>query len=174
MYMTYEDRIAPSNNSDGSDQQASEPRTVVYAGAGRGRVLQLKNKFVGDDGAIRFYQLARPSNEALVLSSLDTAQKLVYAWAKQDATYWSGLIAYQRRNYATAIDYFTRRTQPPLVYPDGPWTDGSCYNLARAYEASNQTERAILQYGANDASPGYLGNLLRAKWLEKLKETGKQ
>jgi len=35
----------------------------------RGRLLHLKGKFLGDDGAIHYYQLARPSNEELSASS---------------------------------------------------------------------------------------------------------
>ena len=128
-------------------------------------MLQLKGKFSGDDGTTRYYQIARPPNEAIALSSADPGEKLVYIWGKQDASYWSGLIAYQRGSYAAAIDYFMNRTL--LAYPDGPWTDGARYNLARSYEASGDTQRAILQYGSNDASPGYLGDLLRAKWLRE-------
>jgi hypothetical protein len=169
LYVVYEERVVVRHRDEKEeDRRQSETRTVVHAGAlGRGRVLQLKGKFSGDQGAIRYFQLARPSNESLVLSSRDKGEKIVYLWAKQDATYWSGLIAYQRGNYRSAIDYFTNRSQPPLVYPGGPWTVGAQYNLARAYEASGQTQRAILQYGSNASSPGYLGDLLRAKWLRE-------
>jgi hypothetical protein len=41
--------------------------------------------------------------------------------------------------------------------------------LARAYEASGDGERAILQYDIDAESPGYLGELLRAKWLRETK-----
>ena len=160
LYMVYEER----SSSRSSEQ--NQPQTVRHAGAlGHGRILQLKGKFSGDDGAMRYYLLARPSNQSLRLSSADPGEKLVYVWGKQDASYWSGLIAYQRGNYRSAIDYFRDRTL--LAYPDGPWTDGARYNLARAYETSGETDRAILQYGSNDASPGYLGDLLRAKWLRE-------
>ena len=160
LYMVYEER----SSSRSSEQ--NQPQTVRHAGAlGHGRILQLKGKFSGDDGATRYYLLARPSNQSLRLSSADPGEKLVYVWGKQDASYWSGLIAYQRGNYRSAIDYFRDRTL--LAYPDGPWTDGARYNLARAYETSGETDRAILQYGSNDASPGYLGDLLRAKWLRE-------
>ena len=84
---------------------------------------------------------------------------------KQDASYWSGLIAYQRANYPAAADYFARRTLE--LMPDGPWTEGARYNLARTFEAAGDTERAILLYASSADSPGYLGGLLRAKWLKK-------
>ena len=131
----------------------------------RGRMLYLKGKFVGDDGATHYYQLARPSNQELSASSAHPVEKLVYLRGKQDASYWFGLIAYQRGNYPAAVDYFARRTLEFM--PDGPWTDGARYNLARTFEAAGEPERAILQYDSNASSPGYLGDLLRAKWLKE-------
>jgi hypothetical protein len=138
----------------------------------RGRVLYLKGKFIGDDGAMHYYQAARPSNEELSASSAHVLEKLVYLRGKQDAGYWAGLIAYQRGNYPAAIDYFTTRTL--LFTPNGPWTTGARYNLARAFEASGDPERAILQYGNDPDSPGYLGDLLRAKWLKQQNGEGKK
>ena len=162
LYMVHEERSI----SHGKSQQ---PEIIVHAGAlGRGRVLQLKGQFSGEDGATHYYQIARPSNESLRISSADPGEKLIYVWGKQDASYWSGLIAFERGNYASAIDYFLKRTLLP--YPNGPWANGAKYNLARSYEAAGQTSRAILQYGGNDASPGYHGDLLRAKWLREKKK----
>ena len=131
----------------------------------RGRVLYLKGKFVGDGSAIHYYQLARPSNAELMASSADEMEKRVLFRGKQDASYWSGLIAYQRANYPTAIDYFARRTLE--LTPDSPWTEGARYNLARTFEAAGDTERAILMYASSAGSRGYLGALLRAEWLKK-------
>jgi hypothetical protein len=137
----------------------------------RGRVLYLKGKFVGDHGAAELYKQARPSDDELRLSSLDQAQKLFYMLAKQDASYWTGLLAYQRGKYDSAIDYFRLRTL--LASSDNPWIPGAQYNLARAYEASGATDKAIAQYG-NASSPGLYGELLRAKWLKELTERKKE
>ncbi len=131
----------------------------------RGRILYLKGKFVGDGGAIHYYQLARPSNAELSASSADPMEKMVFFRGKQDASYWSGLIAYQRANYPTAIDYFARRTLE--LMPDSPWTEGARYNLARTFEAAGDTERAILMYASSAGSRGYPGALLRAEWLKR-------
>ncbi len=131
----------------------------------RGRVLHLKGKFVGDDGAIHYYQLARPSNAELSASSAHPMEKYVFMRGKQDASYWSGLIAYQRANYAAAADYFARRTLE--LTPDSPWTEGARYNLARTFEAAGDTERAILLYASSAGSRSYFGALLRANWLKK-------
>lgn len=137
----------------------------------RGRALYLKGKLVGDDSAIAFYQQARPSNQELSASSAHPMEKLVYRRGKQDASYWSGLIAFQRGNFPTAIDYFANRTL--LATPNGPWSEGARYNLGRSFEAIGDAERAILQYESDADSPGYLGELLRAKWLKEQLEKKK-
>ena len=129
----------------------------------RGRMLYLKGQLIGDNSATSFYQKARPSNEELSASSAHPLEKLVYHRGKQDASYWLGLVAYQRGNYSAATDYFAKRTL--LAMPDGPWTNGARYNLGRTFEAAGETEKATLQYASNEGSPGYLGDLLRAKWL---------
>ena len=129
----------------------------------RGRVLYLKGTLVGDGGAIQHFQAARPSDAELRASSIEAIKKVMLKRGKQDSTYWCGLISYQRGDYASAIDYFRRRILEDTV--PSPWINGARYNLARAYEASDQTERAILMYGLDSSSPGYFGDLLRAKWL---------
>ena len=136
----------------------------------RGRALHLKGKLIGDDSAITYYQAARPSNEELSASSAHPMEKLMYRLGKQDASYWSGLIAFHRGNWPTAVDYFANRTL--LATPNGPWTEGARYNLGRSFEAAGDAERAMLQYEGDADSPGYLGELLRAKWLkEQLEKT---
>jgi TolA-binding protein len=114
---------------------------------------------------MHYYQLARPSNAELSASSAHPLEKMVYLRGKQDATYWSGLISCQRDNYTAAVDYFGRRMLE--LFPHSPWTNGARYNLARTFEAAGDTERAILVYESDADAPGYLGELLRAKWLTK-------
>ena len=77
LYMVYEEPVVVRHQDENEeDRRASETRTMVHGGAlGHGRVLQLKGKFSGDDGATRYYQIARPSNELLVLSSADPGEK---------------------------------------------------------------------------------------------------
>jgi hypothetical protein len=184
LYMVHEDRttgraarkLDPQDIPNPQEQQEQQARTISYPAAlCRGRMLHLKGKFTGEDGATKYYQIARPSNESLRLSSADPAEKFVLLLGKQDASYWSGLIAYQiayqrgKNNYIDAIDYFETRTL--RAFPNGDWTNGARYNLARALEASGHTEDAIRLYQTNALSPGYLGELLRAKWLQK--EAGK-
>ena len=70
-----------------------------------GRTLYLKGQLVGDDGAMKYYQAARPPHAALMASSINDLEKRMYLLGKQDATYWCGLIVYQRGDYDAAVDY---------------------------------------------------------------------
>ncbi|MBN2579658.1 MAG: hypothetical protein JXB10_11770 [Pirellulales bacterium] len=84
---------------------------------------------------------------------------------KQCATYWLGLVAYQRGNFPAAIDYLYTRTLE--IWPTGIWAYGARYNYARSMEAQGDIESAVLLYQSNP--PGTLdaaGQLLRAKWLQ--------
>jgi hypothetical protein len=145
-------------------RQPKESEVITHAAPlYKGRVLFLKGKFTGDDGAATFFRIARPSLESLRRSSASADDKQIQLWAKQDATYWSGLIAYQRGNYPSAVDHFLAKTIE--AYPDGLWLNGARYNLARTYEGSGKPDLAIIIYKSNTASPGYPGDLLRAKWL---------
>lgn len=105
--------------------------------------------------------------------------------ASQDASYWLGLISFELglvdsqrhddetalRHCAVAIDYF--RTRTLAASPDGPWTHGAHYNLARCYEATRQYDDAVAEYAADMRSPSYFGNLLRARWLDELRRKSK-
>ena len=89
--------------------------------------------------------------------------------AKQNASFWLGVVLYERGTdsfYNSAIDYFTTRTID--ASPDGPWTHAAKYNLARTYEAVGLPEKAVQRYQLDSTSQSYLGNLLRARWLQSL------
>ncbi|MGW8257615.1 MAG: tetratricopeptide repeat protein, partial [Thermoguttaceae bacterium] len=82
---------------------------------------------------------------------------------KQDATYWLGLISFQRGNYEAATDYFLKRTLEK--HPHGLWSHGARYNLAYSIERSGQIERAALIFQSDPSAPDVYGRLLRARWL---------
>ena len=63
------------------------------------------------------------------------------ASGKQDASFWLGLVAFEQKNYASAIDYFSKRTLAAM--PGGPWTHAARYNLAHTYEVSGRRQEAI-------------------------------
>jgi hypothetical protein len=129
---------------------------------GKARLLHFKGVLSGDDGATHYYQSARPSNAEIAAAKLTPLQREIYVRAKQNASYWLGLVSFDRVKYAEAIDYFATRTL--RAWPDGPWTAGANYNLGRSYEAGGQTGAAIDQY---QKTPADDGQLLRAAWLKK-------
>ena len=130
----------------------------------RGRSCHLKGKFVGSSSATEYYQRARPSDRELAAAKMEPRLVEVYLRAKLRASYWLGLIAAHEGNDASAIDYF--KTRSVDVAPQGPWTQGALYNLARVCEGSRRVAQAIEIYRSDDWSAGYHGNLLRARWLE--------
>ncbi|HEV3004608.1 MAG TPA: transglutaminase domain-containing protein [Pirellulales bacterium] len=173
-------------------KKSDKPRPV--AALWRGRVLHLLGKYTGDEGANFFYQLARPAEidlEQQVFRAADQAKQLslrgrelqpqveqflsatderiaLIRRAKQDASYWLGLAAFERELYDTALDYFNERTL--AATPDGPWTHGAYYNLGRTYEALGQIDEACAAYRGDESSPQRHGNLIRSRWLEEAKK----
>ena len=152
-------------------KQAKQSQVITHvAPLFKGRVLYFKGKF-GEEGAAGCYRIARPSLESLALSSESEFEKQIKLQAKQDASYWFGLMAFQRGRYPSAIDWLQLKTLE--AYPNGQWSNGARYNLARAYEASGNADMAIFLYTSNTTSPGYAGDLLRARWLKELGEKRK-
>ncbi|MEE8453100.1 MAG: hypothetical protein V3R99_14335 [Thermoguttaceae bacterium] len=116
-------------------------------------------------------QAARMTEEQLqARARQETAAELsMLIRAEQNASFWMGLIAYERgtdSSYDSAIDYFTKRTLD--ASPNGPWTHAAKYNLARTYEVVGEPEKAVERYQLDTTSPSYFGNLLRARWLRSL------
>jgi tetratricopeptide (TPR) repeat protein len=84
---------------------------------------------------------------------------------RDDAAYWLGIVAFAEGDLTTAAQFFGLMTLD--AYPNGPWTNGARYNLARCYETQGKLPEAIKLYEA-DKSPQRYGNRLRAA---RLKET---
>jgi tetratricopeptide (TPR) repeat protein len=96
---------------------------------------------------------------------------------KRVATIWLGLLAFEREDYATAVEYF--RDYVLNEDPNGPWARSARYNLARSLEElGNTTEdfqtavdsyRAAFEIYDQETTSQRHGNLLRANALrEKL------
>ena len=129
----------------------------------RARILQFKGALDGPRSAKAHYLNSRLSKQQVARSRMPAEQKKIWQTAKEDASYWLGLIAFEQKNYPVAVDYFSRRTLEAT--PDGPWTDGAHYNLGRTYEALGQLEPAIELF-QSDRSPQKHGNRLRARRLK--------
>ena len=121
--------------------------------------------------AVRLYTDPRVRPPQRILNKQTSPDKIaIYNVAKQNASYWLGLLSYDDGRYDTALDWLARRTLED--YPDGPWTNGARYNLARAYEALGRFEDAI-ELLKQDDSPGRHGSLLRARQLVRKAEAAK-
>ncbi|MBL9165918.1 MAG: tetratricopeptide repeat protein [Planctomycetaceae bacterium] len=137
----------------------------------KGRVLHLGGKYTGDLSAVRFYLDSRPTGQevSLLKDSKDTRfqdlQKAVPI-AKQDATYWLGLIAYERGNYPTAIEHFEKRLLK--AFPDSRWKSAAEFQIARAHEAAGDKAKAIEAY-ERVSEPARSAALVRAKQLKAAK-----
>lgn len=144
----------------------------------RGRTRHLKGELTGEHGATFYYQQARPPSwrqaeireaTAKEAPTPEEARQIAEAFrrGKQDASYWLGLVSAVLGKTDAAIDYFAVRTLK--ADPDGPWTQGAYYNLARLLESQGRRSEAIEIYEQNAASPAGPGSLLRAKWLRAAK-----
>lgn len=99
-----------------------------------------------------------------LLESLLKQSQIGAVEAKRQASYWLGLVAYEQEDDGNAEVYLDRHTLQGD--PNGPWTHGAKYNLARIYERAGQDERAIALYVADD-SPQRHGNRIRARRLKQ-------
>jgi hypothetical protein len=101
----------------------------------------------------------RPSDVKIARVSSPDARR-VDTLAKQNATYWVGLLSFDEGKVDVAADWLRR------VNTDGdsPWAAGVRYNLARALEAQKKFEDAA-KLLEEDTSPQRHGNLLRARKL---------
>jgi tetratricopeptide (TPR) repeat protein len=133
----------------------------------RGRVAHLKGQLRDEHGATAYYPQARPADQemqaALEVRDIQPVQMDMLVRAKQDASYWLGLVSFELGNYRAAIDYFATRTL--AAYPSGPWTHGARYNLGRTYEAAGRYDEAADQYEADPQAVDHHGRVLRARFL---------
>ena len=128
----------------------------------KARVLHFQGKFEGDESAKTFYRAARPSEAKIEKAHIHPEEKQLVRSAKKYASYWLGLLLFEEGNYRVATEFLDRHTLQAT--PEGPWTLGARYNLARAQEAQGAIDEAIALYEV-DTSPQSHGNRLRARWL---------
>ncbi|MCH8840274.1 MAG: hypothetical protein IH831_06280 [Planctomycetes bacterium] len=123
---------------------------------------------LGHRAATRLYQdrLVRPSEKTL--RTLETDKQAIYRMSKADASYWLGLLSYDVGKYEVAADWLLARTLKAT--PNGPWTAGARYNLARTREALGDVVQAI-ELLQEDDSPQRHGNLLKARQLRETLES---
>lgn len=99
----------------------------------KARALHVHGIVSGKDGASFLYLQSRPPTAFIKSANLPERQKELTLAAKQSASYWLGLVSYEGGDYRQAIDFFSRRTLE--AWPNGQWSTGARYNLARTSEA---------------------------------------
>ncbi|MBI3838443.1 MAG: tetratricopeptide repeat protein [Planctomycetia bacterium] len=145
-----------------------------------GRALYFKGVYDGEKGANKCFLNARPPNRLIAdwklppeaakqvkredISKVEAAQVLLLQQGKQSASFWLGLVAFEQQDFPSAIDWFGKRTLEAA--PNGPWSPAARYNLARAYEAVGELDRAIALYESDNSLQSH-GNKLRARWLKE-------
>jgi tetratricopeptide (TPR) repeat protein len=178
----------------------------------KGRMLQFRGEFAGEQGAVHYFQAMRPTDAELAalegkmneqLEKLrqqidevqrpgpaplapdkvdklkqiaaDLQQRLaelpqsiaMLTEARRHATYWLGLIAYERGDYQTSADYLSKQILEKD--PGSPFVDGARYNLGRALEALGRYDEAIQLFESDTSVQQRYGSLWRMQRLrEKL------
>jgi tetratricopeptide (TPR) repeat protein len=138
----------------------------------RGRTLHLAGRYageVGEESANRSYQRARVADADLAAAKLSADELVALRAAKQSASYWLALVAFERGRFDSALEHLDKRV---LASPEGagtannPWREAGLYLKARAHEALGQIDQSI---AALEATSGLqrTGNLLRARWLKE-------
>ncbi|MEM8864366.1 MAG: hypothetical protein AAGF31_02335 [Planctomycetota bacterium] len=111
----------------------------------------------------RLYTSASVRPQDKVLEELSPLKKGIYSRAKADATYWMGLLQYERGAYRSAgqwLDMAVSENQQA-----GRRSDAIRYNLARAFEAQGELQAAIEFLASGDSLQQH-GNRLRAQQLQ--------
>ncbi len=117
----------------------------------------------GHREAVTLYQSSEIRMPDDVLERLLPLERVIMTTAKADASYWLGLLSYDLGKYEVADDWFRTRTLE--AFPNGFWTAGAQYNLARTVEKLGKNEEAIAILEAGE-SPQRHGNLLRARQMQ--------
>ncbi len=123
---------------------------------------------LGHREAIQHYQHGEIRTPDAVLDQLEAGEQMIYRAIKYSASYMLGLLSYDLGKFEVSEDWLRRRTLE--ANPQGFWTAGARYNLARTLEAMGKNAEAIEILEA-DQSPQRHGNLLRARRIAATKDT---
>ncbi|MHC4405231.1 MAG: hypothetical protein ACYTG0_36760, partial [Planctomycetota bacterium] len=176
-YLTLTQKLWWDSDRDQWQESHSGPFDCRDKVLSRGRQYHIKGVFIGEESATMHYQSARPSNKDMWSDEVEPKLRPSLRGAKMNASYWLGLVAYERGDWESAIDWLDTRTlqvswesafdwldprtrQVPWdgtrtledAYRDA-WIGGAYYNLARAYEADGQIAKAIQTYRSDTATP---------------------
>jgi hypothetical protein len=126
------------------------------------------NKTLKDSMAERIAEQVRQNDAPMIQE-----QMTLILLGKMDASYWLGLVTYERGSYSAAFDYFGKYTLNAWPGMPSPWTAGAIYNLGRTREAEGKIDEAAKIYRSNTSAADAAGQLLRSKWLREVNEEKK-
>jgi hypothetical protein len=121
----------------------------------------------GHREAVTLYQSPEIRVRDDILVRVDPLEQIILGTAKGDASYWLGLLSYDLGKFDVADDWLRTRTLE--ARPDGPWTAGARYNLARTLVELGKIDEAIALL-ETDQSPQQHGNRLLARQLKALQD----
>jgi hypothetical protein len=147
-----------------SDKQSDDLSEVMQNGAKTYFLRALPTQDQLDEVA----RMVRNHVEIAPGRSLSLDFQAAYQQKRDDAAYWLGIVAFDQGDNSTAAQFFGPMTLD--AYPDGPWTNGARFNLARCFEAEGKLPEAIKLFEA-DKSPQRYGNRLRASRLKEAENT---
>ena len=129
----------------------------------QGRLLHLKGRYTTDDtgqsrGALSHYFEIRPTDaelasivkpvpkglsqeEARAFRDFLRRSQEMLSTTKENATYWTGLAAFDKGDYQVAADWFDARYLQRSI--DKRWVAGAHYNAGRAYEAWARSDESL-------------------------------
>lgn len=126
------------------------------------------NKTLKDSTAERIAEQVRQNDAPMIQE-----QMTLILLGKIDASYWLGLVTYERGSYSAAFNYFGNCTMNAWPGMPSPWTAGAIYNLGRTREAEGKIDEAAKIYRSNATAADAAGQLLRSKWLREVNEEKK-
>ncbi|WP_197528971.1 tetratricopeptide repeat protein [Aeoliella mucimassa] len=109
-------------------------------------------------GQLYIHSQVRPTDAAIAKVEAKDARR-VWGTAKENATYWLGLLSYDRGDYRVATDWLSQASEVER------WQTGANYSLARSYEALGELDKAV-ELLESSTGPQARGNRLRAKRLQ--------
>lgn len=114
-----------------------------------------------DAGRLYTDENIRPTDRTLQQLEADEVRR---AWtaAKQNATYWLGLLSFDRGDYETALTWLNRAADNPQ------WQPGARYNQARTLNELGRTEEAIELLETSDGPMSQGNRLLAERWRKQL------
>jgi len=112
--------------------------------------------------AIAFHASAPEAPQPDVVATIASKMQEIYESLREDCTYFLSVAKFEQCEHEPAISWASNYL---AKYPNGKWTAGARFHLARCAEAQKDVAKAIEYYTADRDSPQAIGNMIRARRL---------